>query len=36
MKMEHTLTAPRAGKITAVNCREGEMVQSGVELIEIE
>jgi 3-methylcrotonyl-CoA carboxylase alpha subunit len=36
MKMEHTITAPKGGRIASVNCREGEMVQPGVELIEIE
>jgi len=33
MKMEHAITAPRDGIIEAVNCREGEMVQPGVDLV---
>jgi 3-methylcrotonyl-CoA carboxylase alpha subunit len=33
MKMEHTVTAPRDGTIATVNCREGEMVQPGVDLV---
>ena len=33
MKMEHQIVAPREGEIAAVNCREGELVQSGVELV---
>jgi 3-methylcrotonyl-CoA carboxylase alpha subunit len=36
MKMEHTVTAPRDGKVVAINCREGEMVQPGVELVAFE
>ena len=33
MKMEHQITAPRDGEIAAVNCKEGELVQGGVELV---
>ena len=33
MKMEHAILAPRDGTIAAVNCREGEMVQPGVDLV---
>jgi biotin carboxyl carrier protein len=33
MKMEHQIVASRDGEIAAVNCREGELVQSGVELV---
>jgi biotin carboxyl carrier protein len=33
MKMEHQIVAPHDGEIAAVNCREGELVQSGVELV---
>ena len=33
MKMEHQIVAPRDGEIAAVNCREGELVQSGLELV---
>lgn len=36
MKMEHTIVAPRNGKVVAIHCREGELVQPGVELIELE
>ena len=36
MKMEHQIVAPRDGKIAAVNCREGDMVQPGVELVTFE
>jgi biotin carboxyl carrier protein len=33
MKMEHQILAPRDGTIAAVNCREGELVQPGIELV---
>jgi 3-methylcrotonyl-CoA carboxylase alpha subunit len=33
MKMEHQLTAPRDGTVAAVNCKEGELVQPGVDLV---
>jgi biotin carboxyl carrier protein len=33
MKMEHQIVAPRDGVVQSVNCREGEMVQPGVELV---
>jgi acetyl/propionyl-CoA carboxylase alpha subunit len=36
MKMELPIKAPRAGRVTAVTCREGELVQPGVRLMEIE
>jgi 3-methylcrotonyl-CoA carboxylase alpha subunit len=35
MKMELPVRAPRAGTVTAVHCREGELVQPGVALVEI-
>lgn len=35
MKMELPLKAPRAGHITAVRCREGELVQPGQPLFEL-
>jgi 3-methylcrotonyl-CoA carboxylase alpha subunit len=35
MKMEHQITAPRDGKIVAIRCAEGELVQPGVELVEM-
>lgn len=36
MKMELPVRAPSDGKVTAVHCRPGELVQPGVSLIEIE
>lgn len=36
MKMEHQIVAPRDGKIASVNCKEGELVQPGIELVTIE
>ena len=36
MKMELTITAPRAARVKAVACRAGELVQPGVPLIELE
>jgi biotin carboxyl carrier protein len=33
MKMEHQIVAPKDGTVTAINCREGELVQPGVELV---
>jgi 3-methylcrotonyl-CoA carboxylase alpha subunit len=33
MKMEHPIVAPRDGKIAAIHCTEGELVQPGVELV---
>jgi biotin carboxyl carrier protein len=36
MKMEHAVLAPRDGTIAAVNCREGEMVQPGVDLVTLQ
>ena len=35
MKMEHVIAATRDGVVQAVNCREGELVQPGVDLIEL-
>ena len=35
MKMEHQITAPDDGQVVAVHCVEGEMVQPGVELVEM-
>jgi biotin carboxyl carrier protein len=35
MKMELAIRAPRDGRVTAVGCREGEMVQQGVPLVEL-
>lgn len=35
MKMEHQIVATHDGKVAAVNCREGELVQPGVDLIEL-
>jgi 3-methylcrotonyl-CoA carboxylase alpha subunit len=36
MKMEHQIVAPYDGTVRSINCREGEMVQPGVELITLE
>jgi 3-methylcrotonyl-CoA carboxylase alpha subunit len=36
MKMELPVRAPGDGTVTAVKCRQGELVQSGQELIELE
>ena len=35
MKMEHQIVAPFDGVVRAVNCKEGELVQPGVELVEV-
>jgi len=35
MKMEHQIVAPRDGTVGTINCREGELVQPGVDLVEI-
>ena len=31
MKMEHQIVAPKDGTVAAINCREGELVQPGIE-----
>jgi 3-methylcrotonyl-CoA carboxylase alpha subunit len=36
MKMELPIKAPRAGRVTAVSCRQGELVQPGLRLMEID
>ena len=33
MKMEHQLTAPRDGRVASINCKEGELVQPGLDLV---
>ena len=35
MKMELPIRAPRAARVKAVNCREGDLVQPGVPLLEL-
>ena len=35
MKMEHQIVAPRDGTVAAINCIEGELVQPGLDLVEI-
>jgi 3-methylcrotonyl-CoA carboxylase alpha subunit len=36
MKMEFRLTAPRAGRVEAVRCREGELVEIGAVLVSLQ
>ena len=36
MKMEVPIKAPRAGRVKSIACREGDLVQPGVQLIELE
>ena len=36
MKMEVPITAPRAGRVKSLACREGDLVQAGVPLLELE
>ena len=36
MKMELPIKAPRAGVVKAVHCATGDLVQPGVNLLEIE
>jgi acetyl/propionyl-CoA carboxylase alpha subunit len=36
MKMELPITAPRDGRIKSIGCREGDLVQPGVALVEFE
>ena len=35
MKMEHQIVASRDGTISAIRCKEGELVQPGADLIEM-
>jgi biotin carboxyl carrier protein len=35
MKMELPIKAPRSGTVAAIRCREGDLVQPGVPLIEL-
>ena len=36
MKMQYRLAAPHAGKVVAIECREGELVDLGATLIVLE
>lgn len=36
MKMEVPIKAPRAGRVKSLACREGELVQPGVPLVQLE
>ena len=36
MKLEVPIRMPRAGRVSAINCREGELVQPGTPLLELE
>ena len=35
MKMEHPITSPHDGTVAAIRCQQGELVQPGVELVEV-
>ena len=35
MKMEHVISAPHDGTVAAINCKEGELVQPGGDLIDL-
>jgi acetyl-CoA/propionyl-CoA carboxylase, biotin carboxylase, biotin carboxyl carrier protein len=36
MKMEMPIKAPRSGRVTSLACKEGELVQAGVPLLELD
>jgi len=36
MKMEHTIVAPAAGVVAAVNFRPGDRVKEGADLVDID
>jgi 3-methylcrotonyl-CoA carboxylase alpha subunit len=36
MKMEHTITAPAEGTVTALHCAPGERVAEGKTLVDLE
>jgi 3-methylcrotonyl-CoA carboxylase alpha subunit len=36
MKMEHTISAPTAGTVLAIECAVGDQVSEGVELVDFE
>jgi len=36
MKMEHVIAAPYDATVAAINCKEGELVQPGNDLIELQ
>jgi biotin carboxyl carrier protein len=36
MKMELPIKAPRTARVKAIHCREGELVQAGTLLLELE
>ncbi len=36
MKMEYRLTAPRAGRVKAVSCKEGDLVDLGATLVSLD
>ena len=35
MKMEHPITSPYDGTVAAIRCQQGELVQPGVELVDV-
>jgi 3-methylcrotonyl-CoA carboxylase alpha subunit len=36
MKMEHQIVAPYDGRVSAVNCAEGQMVEPGLDLVTVD
>ncbi|WP_152907243.1 acetyl-CoA carboxylase biotin carboxyl carrier protein subunit, partial [Pseudomonas aeruginosa] len=36
MKMEHSIRAPHAGVVKALYCSEGELVEEGTPLVELD
>ena len=36
MKMEHSVRAAWAGQVNEVNCKQGELVEGGTRLVEVE
>ncbi len=35
MKMEHPITAPHDGTVVTIRCQQGELVQPGIDLVEV-
>ena len=36
MKMEHSINAPRRGKVSSIVCAVGDRVEEGIELVTLE